>query len=353
VARYLTDLADVLRAAGEQVVEVPGWKTRGRPGLFDPKGVLCHHTAGAGDGLADATAMATKGRPDLSPPLAQLALSRKGVWYVLAAGRANHAGRCKAIGGLKPYPGQTYGDGNEQLLGIEAQNRGTDAEDWEPTQYDAYVRGVRAITEHYGWSIIFGHKETSTSGKIDPDFPMDAFRRAVAAGSTPRVALRLGDRGTDVEALQKALNATGAALTVDGSYGPDTETAVRAFQTANGLEVDGIAGPATQAALKEDDMFTDADRARLEASLTRNDGAQLRKDIGYARDQVIAANQTLQATVTSLQATVAGQAAAITALAADSNVDAESIKADVSAAVQSAIQGLEVTLAVKPGEPAA
>lgn len=175
MAKYLTDLADVLRRAGLDVVEMPGWKTRGRPGDFDPKGVLCHHTAGAGDGYNDAWAMATVGRPDLSAPLAQLALSRKGVWYVLAAGRANHAGKCKAVGGL------TAGDGNEQMLGVEAQNRGTDAEDWTPTQYGSYVRGVAALTEHYGWRPPLGHKETSTSGKVDPDFPMDQFRRDVAA----------------------------------------------------------------------------------------------------------------------------------------------------------------------------
>ena len=181
MARYLTDLADVLRKAGLDVVEMPGWKTRGRPGAFDPKGVLCHHTAGAGDGYNDAWGMATNGRADLNPPLAQLALSRKGTWYVLAAGRANHAGRCKAIGGLQPYPGESYGDGNAQLLGIEAQNRGTDAEDWSPTQYRSYVRGVAALTKHYGWRIVFGHKETSTSGKVDPDFSMDKFRRDVAA----------------------------------------------------------------------------------------------------------------------------------------------------------------------------
>ena len=88
------------------------------------------------------------------------------------------------------------------------------------------------------------------------------------------------------------------------------------------------------------------------ALLTKADGDTLRKDIGFARDQVIAANKTLQATVTSLQATVAGQAAAISALAADTNVDADAIKAEVKAAVQSAVAGLEVTLAVKP-EPTA
>lgn len=37
----------------------------------------------------------------------------------------------------------------------------------------------------------------------------------------------------------------GAALTVDGSYGPLTERAVRRFQRRNGLPVSGRVGPAT------------------------------------------------------------------------------------------------------------
>jgi len=177
---YLTDLADVLRSAGLKVVEIPGWKTRGRPGTFDPKGVLCHHTGGKPDGLSYATWMAITGRTDLAAPLAQLGLDREGTFYVQAAGRANHAGRCKAIAGLKAYPGRDYGDGNAQMIGIEAMNTGS--EGWSDTQYGAYVRGVAALCTHYGWSIVLGHRETSLSGKPDPGLiDLDKFRRDVRA----------------------------------------------------------------------------------------------------------------------------------------------------------------------------
>lgn len=181
---YLTDLAEVLRAAGLKVVEIPGWKTRGRPGSFAPRGVLCHHTGGAGDGLAYARWMALEGRSDLSAPLAQLGLDRKGTFYVLAAGRANHAGRCKPIAGLSAYPGRSYGDGNAQLLGIEAMNTGS--EGWTPAQYSAYVRGCAALNARYGWPVsrTLGHKETSLSGKPDPGgIEMNRMRRDVAASS--------------------------------------------------------------------------------------------------------------------------------------------------------------------------
>lgn len=56
-------------------------------------------------------------------------------------------------------------------------------------------------------------------------------------------------RGDDVKALQRALNAAGESLKVDGVYGPASEAAVRRFQRANRLRVDGAAGPATRARL--------------------------------------------------------------------------------------------------------
>lgn len=56
-------------------------------------------------------------------------------------------------------------------------------------------------------------------------------------------------RGESVRALQSLLNLHGASLSVDGSYGPATEKAVKAFQTKNSLEADGKCGPVTWSAI--------------------------------------------------------------------------------------------------------
>jgi peptidoglycan hydrolase-like protein with peptidoglycan-binding domain len=62
--------------------------------------------------------------------------------------------------------------------------------------------------------------------------------------------LQVGDAGPAVTALQQRLAVAGYYQgTVDGTFGPQTEAAVLAFQQARGLTVDGIVGPATLAAL--------------------------------------------------------------------------------------------------------
>jgi hypothetical protein len=65
--------------------------------------------------------------------------------------------------------------------------------------------------------------------------------------------LRHGDRSQAVRTLQKNLNSHGASLYVDGAYGDDTETAVRAFQLKVGLVADGVAGSKTQLSLASGD----------------------------------------------------------------------------------------------------
>ena len=71
------------------------------------------------------------------------------------------------------------------------------------------------------------------------------------ASSGTRRTLCEGDTGGDVEYLQSRLVELGYNLDVDGSFGWATASAVRAFQSANGLAADGIVGPGTWVALEE------------------------------------------------------------------------------------------------------
>lgn len=61
--------------------------------------------------------------------------------------------------------------------------------------------------------------------------------------------LAYGSTGADVRALQEQLRAAGYNIAADGIFGPATQSAVRAYQQANGLQVDGIAGNQTRSAL--------------------------------------------------------------------------------------------------------
>ena len=61
---------------------------------------------------------------------------------------------------------------------------------------------------------------------------------------------KYGSRGTEVTNIQTRLKSWGYYTgTVDGIYGWRTASAVRLFQSKNGLKVDGVAGPQTLAAI--------------------------------------------------------------------------------------------------------
>src|SRR5690242_20441400 len=64
--------------------------------------------------------------------------------------------------------------------------------------------------------------------------------------------LRVGSRGPAVLAVHRQLTRDGFYnSSIDGSFGPLTERAVRAFQSSQKLQDDGIVGPATWAALAD------------------------------------------------------------------------------------------------------
>jgi peptidoglycan hydrolase-like protein with peptidoglycan-binding domain len=63
------------------------------------------------------------------------------------------------------------------------------------------------------------------------------------------VTVQQGSQGAAVRAVQSQLKSRGQAVTVDGNFGGQTDSAVRAYQQARGLTVDGQVGPQTWKAL--------------------------------------------------------------------------------------------------------
>lgn len=138
--------------------------------------------------------------------------------------------------------------------------------------------------------VILSHKEGGkrgiASGHVDPEhlwkglgtsYTMETFRKAVSdkmkeskpnkdsvttktTGALGDVSITLpilckGSRGDAVKALQVLLNGYGftdaseKVLVTDGSFGPATLYALKAYQTANKLDVDGFCGKQTWTSL--------------------------------------------------------------------------------------------------------
>lgn len=82
--------------------------------------------------------------------------------------------------------------------------------------------------------------------------PTTAPSSTPAAAQPPTTTLMPGNSGRQVKRLQRALAQLGYSPgRIDGNYGPATESALKRFQRANGLQPDGVLGPKTLNALKE------------------------------------------------------------------------------------------------------
>lgn len=84
---------------------------------------------------------------------------------------------------------------------------------------------------------------------------MSIAKQALGLVSYPRT-VQFGSRGGDVAKLQGLLG-----ITADGSFGPATLAATKAWQAAHGLLPDGIVGPATWEALLNVTVHRQQDRS--------------------------------------------------------------------------------------------
>jgi hypothetical protein len=174
-------LPAALRAAGLAVAEVSGWQDRGHAddGDFEPRAVMFHHDASPPGDSPGGLAWLVSGFRSSSDDNydAQCWVDRYGTWYVVAAGRAQHAG---AGGGWGAIPAEA---GNRYSIGVETDH--TTGEAWPLAQYASVQTGMAAICLHQGWdpaTAVVGHKEYAPGRKDDPDpVDMDTFRHEVAA----------------------------------------------------------------------------------------------------------------------------------------------------------------------------
>lgn len=61
--------------------------------------------------------------------------------------------------------------------------------------------------------------------------------------------LKKGSTGSTVKAMQSLLKGAGYTISIDGSFGPGTEAALKKYQQSRGLTADGYCGPMTWAKL--------------------------------------------------------------------------------------------------------
>lgn len=118
---------------------------------------------------------------------------------------------------------------------------GVAAFEWRP------YSGKNPHIHHFHLSV---HKDAARYDDETPwslDGAFSGVFGQVTLGVVP--VLKIGAEGANVRKLQKALNAKVGPVLIDGSFGPKTLAAVRAFQAVEGLRVDGVVGPKTWAKL--------------------------------------------------------------------------------------------------------
>lgn len=104
---------------------------------------------------------------------------------------------------------------------------------------------------------VFSSSNTSAPPVTTPTVPTVTITTSAPTTTAPTTeapaqTLSPGATGQQVKLLQEALNQLGYTVgTVDGNYGPATQSAVEKFQQANDLAVDGVVGEQTLAALRQ------------------------------------------------------------------------------------------------------
>ncbi|MFI2779529.1 peptidoglycan-binding protein [Streptomyces sp. ALB3] len=153
---------------------------------------------------------------------------------------------------------------NASSLGIEHEGFVDDPTWFTDTMYRSSAALTKYLCDRYGIpkdrSHIIGHSEAPGNDHTDPGANWNwSYYMQLVGGSASGAdglsfgsytTLKKGSTGPQVRAAQTLLDQQGyEAGAADGIFGATTESAVRAFQTARGLDADGMVGPKTWTAL--------------------------------------------------------------------------------------------------------
>lgn len=182
---YDTGIADRLRAEGLRVIECDGWHTRGSGELY-PGGFVFHHTAGGPNGSAPSLNGVIYGFANSAPgPLANVLQSREpdgdDIFYVVAAGRANHAG----TGGWNGL------EGNSSVHGLEIEHTGVEHFPEHRALLAARCaaalgRGIyteASCAQHYEWSNWGDGSKIDVAQDVDANYWRELVRDALAGNA--------------------------------------------------------------------------------------------------------------------------------------------------------------------------
>ncbi|QOY95410.1 N-acetylmuramoyl-L-alanine amidase [Massilia sp. UMI-21] len=124
---------------------------------------------------------------------------------------------------------------------------------WPLVQYGntgERVLTIQYLLQQWGYTLsVTGSFDTTTQNAVKNFQSSHGLGADGVVGNATWPALTIltqqGDSGAKVRAVQSQLNESGAGITVDGAFGPATATAVKNFQSANGLGADGVVGDNT------------------------------------------------------------------------------------------------------------
>ncbi|KWW97387.1 hypothetical protein LI90_4359 (plasmid) [Carbonactinospora thermoautotrophica] len=305
----LTGLETTLRRWGLRVEVLNGGRGYpGRPGRFDPRGVIWHHTAGSLAGGPTASLQTCiRGRSDVPGPLCQVYVGRDLAVRVVTYGRANHAG----AGG--PWRDVPRDSGNAYFVGVEVESTGNPAtEPWTPQMLDVCRRVMAGILDHIGQPAdrLIGHKEWAPGRKPDPHsldmgreraLVAELLRHGPAAYSTTPTTSTEEDEMPSVKEIWTSAESVQSAGSRDGrlAAGPiigRTLEAVRDLQAKFAALNASVAeiGRAVAALSQGEKITPDELAARMEAAAEKGARDALSNSVVKVRVEVEDAKEAQQ-----------------------------------------------------------